>query len=267
MNLLHFVGCFILGLIFYHILKGFSGCKDVIEGQGNGVGCCVTVDTGSSFNIQSMLKHQGACEPYDDACMDYLKGMEKADQAIPNDVTSPLATPPCGTPMWGSKSCVTQCNTCVEDETCNNLAHSGSKDKTNQMYCDFGNCVFQLKGDQYCPGPGPYGAPDQSPVAALAAAPAAAAAAAALCSTGKDLTPPLACPSTAATDTGKSCAASTCVFSDFADKDSPCCKVKPKSKPKQKQKQKPVPQPLPWYDWFAGPAADDEEQFKSADDG
>jgi hypothetical protein len=33
MNLLHFVGCFILGLIFYYILKGFCGCKGAIEGH------------------------------------------------------------------------------------------------------------------------------------------------------------------------------------------------------------------------------------------
>ena len=34
MNLLYLIGCLILGMIFYHILKGFCGCN-VVEGQDN----------------------------------------------------------------------------------------------------------------------------------------------------------------------------------------------------------------------------------------
>jgi hypothetical protein len=54
----------------------------------------------------------------------------------------------------------------------------------------------------------------------------------ALCSMGADITPTaLACPSTVVADTGKTCAASTCVASDFADAASPCCKAKPAPAP------------------------------------
>ena len=33
MNYLYLIGCLILGMIFYHFLKGFCGCR-VVEGSG-----------------------------------------------------------------------------------------------------------------------------------------------------------------------------------------------------------------------------------------